>query len=315
MQDKGGSTWMPEALSTMAPEIDSLFYFVFWVSVIIFVAVMVAMFYFVVRYKRTHANERTEHVEENHLLETTWIVVPTILVMIVFTWGFQAFIKMNSAPPDAYEIVVRGVKWQWNFEYPNGAITVDSLYVPVDQPVRLKMSSTDVLHSFFIPVFRVKHDVLPNRYTSVWFEATETGEYDIFCTEYCGDSHSKMIAKVFIQEQSEFDEWLDASAMGNLDEMPLPELGELLYRQQACASCHSLDGSRVVGPTFKGLYGANRVFDDGSTAVADDNYLRESILNPAARIVEGYMNQMPASYTSLTERELSALIAYIETVQ
>ena len=315
MEEKGGSTWMPPELSTMAGEIDALFYFVFWVSVVIFVAVMAAMVYFIIRYKRTHPNQRTEHVEESRILETTWIVVPTILVMIVFTWGFQSFIKMNSAPPDAYEIVVRGQKWQWNFEYPNGAVTVNELHVPVDQPVKLKMSSVDVLHSFFIPVFRVKHDVLPNRYTSVWFEATATGEYDIFCTEYCGTLHSGMLAKVFIKEQSEFDAWLEESAAGNLDELPLPELGELLYRQQACAACHSLDGSRVVGPTFQGLYGANREFTDGTSAVADDNYLRESILNPAARIVTGFQPAMPASYTGLSERELSGLIAFIEAQQ
>ena len=315
MQDTGGSTWMPPQLSTMAGEIDALFYFVFWVSVVIFVAVMGAMVYFVIRYKRKAPNERTPHVEENRLLELTWIVVPTILVMIVFTWGFQSFLKMNIAPPDAYEIVVRGQKWQWNFEYPNGAITVNELHVPVDQPVKLRMSSTDVLHSFFIPVFRVKHDVLPNRYTSVWFEATETGEYPVFCTEYCGQLHSGMLATVFIHEQSDFDQWLEESAAGNLDEMPLPELGELLYRQQACAACHSLDGSQVVGPSFQGLWGAQRNFTDGTTAVADENYIRESILNPSARIVEGYPPAMPASYTSLSERELSALIAYIEIQQ
>ena len=315
MEDKGASTWMPEQMSTMAPEIDSLFYFVFWVSVIIFVAVMFAMVYFVIRYKRKHPNERTEHVEESRLLELTWIVVPTILVMIVFVWGFQAFMKMGIAPPDSYEIVVRGQKWQWNFEYPNGAITVNELHVPVGQPVKLKMSSTDVLHSFFIPVFRVKHDVLPNRYTSVWFEATDTGEYPVFCTEYCGQLHSGMLATVFIHEQSDFDQWLQESAAGNMDEMPLPELGELLYKQQACAGCHTLDGSALVGPSFKGLYGAQRQFTDGTSAVADDNYLRESILNPAARIVEGYLPAMPASYTSLSERELSGLIAYIEAQQ
>lgn len=315
MGDKGATTWMPEALSTMAPEIDSLFYFVLWVSIIIFVAVMGAMVYFVIKYKRTHPNERTEHVEESKILETTWVVLPTILVMIVFTWGFQAFIKMNSAPPDAYEIVVRGQKWQWNFEYPNGAVTVNELHVPVDQPIKLKMSSTDVLHSFFIPVFRVKHDVLPNRYTSVWFEATELGEYDIFCTEYCGTLHSGMLAKVFIKTEGDFNTWLQENAMGSLDDLSLPELGEVLYQQQACAACHSLDGSRVVGPTFQGLYGANRVFEDGSNVVADDNYLRESILNPSARIVQGYQNAMPASYTGLSERELSGLIAFIEAQQ
>ncbi len=306
---------MPPDLSTLASEIDALFYFVFWISLIIFVGVVSAMVYFVVRYRRKHAFERTPHVEESRLLEMTWIVVPTILVMIVFTWGFQAFLKLSIAPPDAYEINVRGVQWQWNFEYPNGAITVNELRVPVDRPVKLKMSSEDVLHSLFIPVFRVKHDVLPDRYTSVWFEATETGEYPVFCTEYCGQLHSGMLATIIIQEESDFQQWLEESAAASTDDMPLPEFGELLYQRQACAACHSLDGSAVVGPTFQGLYGAQRQFEDGSSAVADDNYLRESILNPSARIVEGYPPAMPASYTSLSERELSALIAFIEAQQ
>ncbi|MFK7848657.1 MAG: cytochrome c oxidase subunit II [Rhodothermales bacterium] len=313
MEDKG-TLWLPVDASTMAGEIDSLFYFTYWVSIVIFAAVVLAMVYFVIKYRRRHANERTERVEENHLLELTWIVVPTILCMVVFTWGFQSFLKMSIAPPDAYEITVRGMKWNWEYEYPNGTISMNELRVPVDKPVRLVMSSSDVIHSLFIPAFRVKHDVLPNRYTSVWFEATKTGEYPLFCTEYCGTLHSGMLSKVFVLEPDEFDEWLE-SAGGSTDDLPLEEYGELLYTQQVCSACHSLDGSRIVGPSFQGLYDAQRQMDDGTTVAADDNYLRESILNPGARIVAGYQNQMPASYSSLSERQVSALIAFIREQQ
>ena len=305
---------MPVDASTMAGEIDSLFYFTYWVSIVIFVAVIVAMTYFVVKYRRKHANERTERVHESKLLELTWIVVPTILTMVVFTWGFQAFLKMSIAPPDAYEITVRAKKWAWEYEYPNGKIAINELYVPSHQAVRLVMSSEDVIHSLFIPAFRVKHDVVPNRYTSVWFESDLEGEYPLFCTEYCGTLHSDMLAQVNVVAQDEFDEWV-AQGVGNTDDMPLEELGELLYTQQVCMACHSLDGSRIVGPTFQGLYDSQKEFDDGSTGVADDNYLRESILNPAAKIVAGYANQMPASYSGLSEREVSALIAYIRAQQ
>ena len=313
MEDKG-TVWLPEAASSFASEVDGLFYFTYWVSIVIFVAVVAAMVYFVVKYRRKKANEPTPHVEESKWLELTWIVVPTILVMIVFTWGFQSFLKMSVAPPDAYEIVVRGKKWSWDFEYPNGTTTVNELRVPVDRPVRLVMSSEDVIHSLFIPAFRVKHDVLQNRYTSVWFEAISTGEFPLFCTEYCGTLHSGMLATVMVLEQNEFDEWLESGG-GNFDDMPLEEYGQQLYTQQACVGCHSLDGSMLVGPSFQGLAGSTRDLTDGTQVVADENYLRESILDPAAKIAVGFNNVMPPSYSSLDERQVSALIAFITAQQ
>ncbi len=313
MEDKG-SVWLPVDASTLAGEVDALFYFTYWVGVVIFAAVIAAVIFFVIKYRRRHANERTERVQESYLLELTWIVIPTILTMVVFTWGFQVFIKMGVAPPDAYEITVRGKKWSWEFEYPNGAVAVNELRVPVNQSVRLVMSSEDVIHSVFIPAFRVKHDVLPNRYTAIWFEATKTGEYPLFCTEYCGTQHSGMLSKVFVLEREQFDDWIGSSGE-NFDDMTLEEYGEVLYTQQACIGCHSIDGTRIVGPSLKGIYNVQRDFDDGTSAMGDENYLREAILDPAVKIVAGYQNQMPPSYSSLTERDVSALIAYIKQQQ
>jgi cytochrome c oxidase subunit 2 len=173
------------------------------------------------------------------------------------------------------------------------------------------MSSSDVLHGFFVPAFRVKYDILPNRYTSVWFKATKKGDYDLFCTEYCGTGHSDMSKVVRVVSRSEFEKWLESAATPK--DIPLPKLGEQLYSQQGCQSCHSLDGSRKVGPTFQGLYGmTNHKMTDGSSVTVDENYLRESILKPEERIVEGYQNVMPGSYSSLSERELSGLIAFIK---
>jgi cytochrome c oxidase subunit II len=302
--------WLPEQVSTLAHEVDALFYFILWTSVIIFAGVVISMLYFAYKYRRQTPHDRTELVVPSKLIEISWVVVPTILVLIIFNWGFQGFIRLNVAPADSYQINVLGKKWLWEFEYPNGARTVGELHVPVDQPVRLQMSSEDVIHSFFVPAFRVKMDVLPNRYTSVWFEATQEGEYQVFCTEYCGTQHSTMLAKVIVHSREDFQEWLATG--GGLDDLPLVEHGELLYRQLACNACHTTDGTPSVGPTLQGLYMAERQFTDGTSAPADENYLRESILDPAALIVQGYQNVMPASYTGLSERELSALIEFIK---
>ena len=307
-----GTVWLPEPGSTFAGDVDGLFYFTYWVSVVIFVLVVAAMAYFVYKYRRRSAMERPEPVHESKLLEATWIVVPTILTLIVFTWGFRVYLKLGVAPPDAYEIQVVGQKWAWQFNYPNGVRSAE-LHVPVDRPVQLKMSSVDVIHSFFVPAFRVKQDVLPNRYSRLWFEATRVDTFQVFCTEYCGTEHSSMGAMVIVHEQGDFEDWLKNAGVD--PNAPPAERGEILYSQLGCQTCHSVDGSRKVGPTFAGLYGKSHVMADGEQIVADDNYLRESILMPGAKVVEGYPNVMPASYTNLTEDELTALIAYIEELQ
>lgn len=304
-----GSFWLPEQASTLASEIDWLFQFVTWTSIVLFVGVVSAMIYFAVRYRRRSDDDQPVLVEENKLLEISWIVVPTILVLLVFTWGFQTFIKIGVAPPDAYLINVRGWQWNWEFEYPNG-VTSDELHVPVDRPIRLRMSSDDVIHSLFIPAFRVKQDVLPNRYTSVWFEATVQDTFDIFCTEYCGTQHSGMSKKVIVESQEAFEEWLASG--GGLADLPPVELGELLYTQQGCQACHSLDGSPMSGPTWQGLYGTTgREMADGSTVTVDENYLRTAIVAPGEQIVAGYENVMPAVYSDLSERDLNGLIQFI----
>ena len=304
-----GSVWLPEQASTIAPELDSLFYFVYWTSIVLFVGVVVAMLYLAVKYRRQSPEDRPTLVEESKLVEISWVVIPAILVLVVFTWGFQTFIKMGVAPSNSYEINVRGQQWSWLFEYPNG-VQSSELHVPVDRPVRLKMSSTDVLHSFFVPAFRIKQDVLPNRYSYVWFEATERDTFKVLCTEYCGTQHWDMDADVIVHSQSGFQQWLEDAGMP--EDLPLPQLGQRVYQQQGCQACHSLDGSPGVGPTFQNLYGSQRQFADGSSAEADANYLRTAILKPGEEIVEGYQNVMPGSYSSLSEREINALVAFIE---
>lgn len=303
------TVWLPERASTVAPEVDWLFYFVLWASTVIFAGVVVAMLYFAWRYRRKDPEERPELVKENKLLEISWIVIPAILVLLVFTWGFRSYINLNVSPPDAYEITVRGRQWVWDFEYPNGAQVTGELHVPVNRPVRLRMSSEDVIHSFFVPAFRTKMDVLPNRYTTLWFEATDTGTYQIFCTEYCGTQHAGMLGEVVVHEEGEFQEWLQTA--GGMEDLPPAEYGAILYEQQGCQQCHSLDGTPGVGPTLQGIYGTEEELADGSTVEVDENYLRESIIEPGAEIVAGYQNVMPP-YSQLNESQVNALVEFIK---
>ncbi len=308
MGDKG-SFLLPDAASTLAGEVDALFWFVTWTSAIIFAAVIVAKVYFMARYRRKDDTEVPEPVKESKWLEATWIVVPTILVLIVFTWGFDVFVKLNTAPPDSYQITVRGGQWTWEFQYDEGASSFTEMYVPVGRPIKLNMSSSDVLHSFFVPAFRIKHDVIPDRYTSVWFEATKLGEYQIFCTEYCGTEHSTMLAKVVVVSEEDFATWLAE----NSTDLPPAELGQQLFAQ--CAVCHSVDGSAGIGPSLQGLAGSDRALADGSTVLANDDYLRQSILDPASQVAEGFQPIMPAGYAGMSAKQIDGLIAYIKTLE
>jgi len=307
-----GDFWLPEAASTIAPEVDSLFVFVTVVSLIILAGVTGAMLWFIYRYRRDNPEERPAPVEESRVLEVAWIVVPTILVLLVFNWGFKSYVNMSVNPSGTYEIQAQAQQWNFLFTYPNG-VTSDTLYVPEGRKIKMKMSSSDVLHGFYVPAFRVKYDILPNRYTSVWFEATKKGDYDLFCTEYCGRDHSEMNKVVRVVSPAQFQDWLKKA--GTPKDIPLPKLGEQLYTQRGCQSCHSLDGSRKVGPSFKGLYGMkNHKMTDGSSVTVDENYLRNSILKPEENIVQGYPNVMPGSYSSLSERQLTGLIEFIKTL-
>ena len=309
-----GTFWLPEGASSLAPAIDSLFYFVLWASIILFIGTMGAMVYFVWKYRRRDEAEMPEKVQENVLMEVSWVVVPAILVLVLFVWGFKTFIQIGTAPPESYQIQVTGQQWLWTFTYPNGTQTTNELHVPVGRPVELTMSSTDVIHSLFIPAFRTKFDVLPNRYTSLWFEATEEGEYQLYCTEYCGTQHSGMLATVIVESQGAFNEWVKTGGIDPTTMSPV-EYGAALFEQQACNTCHSVDGSRLTGPTMQGLFGSTEELADGSTVQVDENYLRASILEPGTQIVAGFPNVMPASYSALSEDEVSALIAFIKSQQ
>jgi len=312
--DSSGTIFLPPASSTIAPEVDALFQFILVTSIVFFIIVVFGAIYFTYRYRRRGKKEFTPDIAENRNLEILWTVIPTILVFIVFFWGFRTYLKMNIVPGETVQVKATGQKWFWQFDYDNGANSTNDLVVPVGKPVELLLSSQDVVHSFFVPNFRVKMDVLPNRYTVTWFEALQEGEYDLFCTEFCGTGHSKMIGKVKVLSEREFNEWLEASS--SLGEgLSLEEYGAKLYQSKACVTCHSIDGSPNTGPTFSGLMGRTEEFVDGTSITADENYIRESILNPQAKVVEGYQPVMPTYQGILKDREIDALTTYLKSLK
>ncbi len=312
--DSSFASVMPQGSSTIAGDVDSLFNFIFYSSAVIFGLVVFAIIFFIVRYRRKGEATKTSGVDHNLTLEIVWTVIPTILIIIVFIWGFKDYVRMFVTPHDAMEVKVTGQKWFWSFDYPEGANSVNELVVPFGRPVKLLMSSKDVIHSFFVPDFRVKMDVLPNRYSITWFQATDTGSYDLFCTEFCGKGHSEMIAKVRVLPEEEFIKWLDESSASG-EGMTLEEFGAKLYRTKACYTCHSVDNTKNVGPSFNGIFGKMEKMEDGSEVLSDENYIRESILNPKAKVVAGYEPVMPTYQTILKDRQIDALIAYIKSLK
>ena len=311
--DTTGTLFLPPANSTIAPEVDALFQFILVTSIIFFIIVVFGTAYFIYKYRKKGKNEFTADISENRTLEIVWTVIPTILVFIIFFWGFRTYLKMHVPPAESIEIKATGQKWFWQFDYENGASSTNDLVVPVGKPVQLLLSSQDVIHSFYVPNFRIKMDVLPNRYTITWFEASHEGEYDLFCAEFCGTGHSKMIGKVKVISEREYKEWLDSSSNAG-EGLSLEEYGAQLYQSKACVTCHSIDGSAGTGPTFSGLLGRTENFSDGTSIAADENYIRESILNPQAKIVEGFQPVMPTYQGILKDREIDALITYIKSL-
>lgn len=312
--------FFPSRSSILAGEIDAIMFFIFWVSVFFFVLLMGLMVYFSVKYRRRAGVPQERSISHNTPLELTWSIIPTLLMAVMFVWGFKLYLEMQVVPAGAETINVTAKKWVWDFEYDDGSSSRETtdpivgvqyprIAVPVGRPVRLLMQSQDVIHSLYIPAFRKKMDVFPNRYTVFTFTAEQAGTYQLFCTEYCGDQHSQMMAEVVAMPEGEYRAWRAEQA--NTDDIPLPVLGETLRLTKGCAQCHTSDGTAGTGPTWKDIFGATHQFTDGTSATVDENYLRESILYPGNKIVAGYANQMPSYAGQLKEREIRALIAYI----
>ena len=307
--------WMPSQASTIASDIDALFYFIYWCVIFFFGIVVVGTLYFSYKYRDIKKKGLTTSLDHNNLLEITWTLIPTLLSMVVFFWGANTFINMSIVPHGAMEVYTTAKAWNWEFEYQEGVKSKKNLVVPVNTPVKIILTSKDFLHSFYVPDFRTKMDAIPNRYTVTWFEATQLGEYDLLCTEYCGTGHSKMLGKVIVLSQSNYDDWIaeeSSKDKGKIFQENPVLFGEQVYYENACNTCHSLDGSVVTGPSFKNIFGKTETMKDGSKIIVNEEYIRESILNPKAKIVSGYQPVMPP-YPDLEDIEVRALIEFIKS--
>jgi cytochrome c oxidase subunit 2 len=312
LAQQAGSFWLPSQASTTAGQVDKVFYFIFWVSVFFFVLIVALMIFFAIRYRRQPGKDPDSSPSHNTALEITWSVIPFILVIIIFIMGFRSFLDMATPPGNAYEILVTGQKWKWFFTYPNGYVD-EELHVPVDENIRLVLTSEDVIHSLFIPAFRVKMDAVPGRYNKTWFRPTTPGQFELLCTEYCGTGHSDMLTWAVVHEPGGFETWLQ-QASDLLATLSPPEAGERLYKVRGCKQCHTIDGSAGIGPTFWESFGKRRPLQDGSNVLVDENYLRESILNPQTKIAAGFEPVMPTYQGKVSDQEITALIAYVKTL-
>jgi cytochrome c oxidase subunit 2 len=304
--------WFPEQASTFGTDVDFTFHFILYISYFFFALVVALMVYFAYRYRYRDGVHPGRAVDHSLKLEMSWTILPTLLSAVMFVLGFRGFIDMRTPPKDTFDVQVTGRKWAWSFQYPNGASS-DVLHVPVNRKVKLVMTSDDVIHSFYVPAFRIKQDVVPGRYTTQWFETTTTGQFQVYCTEYCGTKHSDMLAKVVVHSADDFQKWTEDSA-DVFKGKTLAQAGEVLMKANACFGCHSVDGAKLVGPTFKGLYGRQEELANGDKVQVDEDYLRESIVNPMAKVVAGYPPAMPTFQGRFKEKELTAIIEYLKTV-
>ncbi len=339
---------LPVAGTDIAKSWDAVYWFLVYLSLVFFVGIVAAMVWFAIRYRK-EKNRKPKYIHGHTGLEVIWTVIPTILLFVCFGWGWAVYQDMIHAPANAMEVHVIGKQWSWQFVYKNGTSVTNDLYVPVNRPVKLIMSSEDVLHAFFIPNFRVKSDVVPGMYTSVWFEAKLPGIHQVYCTEYCGTVHSGMLARLIVLTDDQWKDWLSgkkidvdslpadptfpgyranrlgegmpeavAGSTGGQKQLTLADKGKAVVTAKACIACHSVDGSKMVGPSYKGLYGREeKVVANGKTITvkADDNYIRESIENPLAKVVEGYPPSMPPYKGQLSEEEILSVIEYIKSLK
>ena len=314
-----GSFWLPQNISPMTGGQDNLFYFIYGLSVFFFIVVVGFMVYFAWKYRKKKEGERTTDIHGNTKLEIIWSVIPAVLFIVIFAWGFLDWVKLNQPPQDSLEVKVIGRKWDWLFiDTKSGAETSD-LIVPISTPVRLTMVSADVIHGFYVPDFRINRDVLPNQYTVLWFKAEKEGSYPILCTQYCGTKHSQMVRYVRVVSEPEYQKAMLAAQGAGLTPA---QLGKKIFEGKgACASCHDVSKSKVrsVGPPLFGMYNEQQsiILANGKkeTVKFDDNYIRESILNPNIRIVVGYPSVMPSYQGQFNDKELNALVEYTKSLK
>lgn len=299
----------PDQASSYSGPVDLLFAFLCVLTILVGTVITLLIIYFAVKYRRRHQNEIPGQIEGSMKLELLWSIIPFFISMGIFVWGSQLYYTMYRAPSEALEIYVVAKQWMWKFQHLDGQREINELHVPVGRKVKITMTTEDVIHSFFVPAFRVKLDVVPGKYSTVWFEATKPGRYHLFCAEYCGTGHSRMIGWIEVMEASEYQAWL----AGGAAEGSLASSGEKLFQQLACITCHRSD-AQGRGPVLQGLFGKEILLQNGGKVVADESYIRESILNPRAKTVAGFQPIMPTFQGQVSEEQLLQLVAYIKSI-
>jgi len=300
----------PPTASTVAVEMDLLYLFITAVCAFFAILVVAVIAFFTIKYRRRTPDAVGADIHGSLMLELTWTFIPFVLSMVMFGWGASLFFRLASPPANAMELFVVGKQWMWKVQHPEGVREINEMHVPIGRPVRVTLGSEDVLHDYFIPAFRVKMDVVPGKVTTLWFEATEVGTYHIFCAEYCGTKHSGMIGQVIVMTPQDYEAWL----AGGRSTGTAVQNGERLFTDLACVTCHKPDATGR-GPSLLGVYGSTVALSDGRKVVADENYLRESIMNSQAKVVAGYQGIMPTFQGMVTEENLLQLIAYIKTLK
>ena len=299
----------PVEASSMAGDVDALTLWLVAMATFFTVLIAIMILVFAIRYRRRSPDEVGSTFDNSTLLEVTWTVIPVIIVLFTFAWGAKVYFRLYRPPANAAVYYVTGKQWMWKTQHPTGQREIDELHVPVGQPVKLMMTSEDVIHSFFVPAFRIKEDVLPGRYTTLWFTPTKPGRYHLFCAEYCGTDHSRMIGWVTVMEPEDYQAWL---AGGPAPASPAAA-GEQLFTQLACSTCHKSEpGGR--GPVLAGVFGSKVTLATGETVTADEDYLRESILNPTAKVVAGFQPIMPSFQGQVSEEGILQLITYLKSL-
>ncbi len=300
----------PPAASTTAGEVDALYLFVIGVSVVMTILIFVCVFWFAIKYRRRSDHERPNPIHGSIPLEIAWSVIPFGIMLLMFAWGTELYYKNYTPPPNTLDVYVTGKQWMWKVQYPGGQREINELHVPTGRPVKLTLASEDVIHSFYIPAFRVKHDVVPGQYETFWFQATTPGRYHIFCAEYCGTGHASMGGWVTVMDPAAYAAWLNSGASG----VSMVDQGAKLFSQYGCSGCHLPEG-KGRGPSLAGVFGKPVQLADGRVINADEAYLRESILNPNLKITAGYpRNVMPIFQGQISEEGLLQLVVYIKNL-
>jgi cytochrome c oxidase subunit 2 len=305
-------TLFPEAASTVAARVDALFFYLSGVSIFFSALIFGLILYFMIKHRRRTPDERGVPVHGSTGLEIIWTAIPFAIGLVAFFWGASIYAALHRPPDDAMEVHVVGKQWMWKLQHMEGRREINTLHVPVGRPVKLLITSEDVIHSFYVPAFRIKRDAVPGRYTTIWFEATKPGAYHLFCAEYCGTLHAGMGGWVIAMDPAAFQAWLDGADDGAA--VPVTSAGERVFTAQGCGSCHRADRA-ARAPMLTAVVGSTVQLADGRSVVADEAYLRESILNPAAKVVAGYEPIMPTYQGLIDEEELLQLISYLKSLQ